>query len=164
MGTVESVLQALQESSLGVAIAASPWLFPTIETVHVVAIALVIGSISMLDLRLLGKRWLRFPVTALAGYTLPLTWAAFAVAAVSGGLMFISNAAVYGVNRAFQLKFLLIAAAGLNMLSFHATTYKSVLSWQTQLPPPPRAQLAGCLSLAFWIGVVAAGRWIGFTL
>ena len=161
---VDSVLQALQESNVGVGIAASPWLFPTIETVHVLAIAFVIGSIAMLDLRLIGKRWLRFPVVALASHTLPLTWAAFAVAVVSGALMFISNATVYGTNRAFQIKFLLIVAAGVNMLLFHATTYRSVLSWQMQLPPPPRARLAGSLSLCFWIGVVAAGRWIGFTL
>src|SRR6267142_612875 len=84
---IGSLLKTLQDSVLGATIARSPWLFPTIETIHVVAISLVIGSIFILDLRLIGRLWTHLPVSKLAGQTLPWTWTSFIFAVISGSLM-----------------------------------------------------------------------------
>jgi hypothetical protein len=161
---IGSLLKTLQDSVLGATIARSPWLFPTIETIHVVAISLVIGSIFILDLRLIGRLWTHLPVSKLAGQTLPWTWTSFIFAVISGSLMFTSNATLYGPNRAFHVKLILLCCAGLNMMFFHMSTYKTVRAWETQAQLPRLARVAGGLSLIFWTGVVAAGRWIGFTL
>ena len=136
-------------------------LFPWIESVHVLAITLVVGSIAIVDLRLLGLASLDRPVPRLAEEVLRCTWIAFAGAAVSD----------YQVHRIpnwryagfFLYPFLLLA--GLNMALFHLFIGRDIHRWGTHPHPIPlRAKLAGMGSLAFWIGVVACGRWVGFTL
>jgi hypothetical protein len=152
----------LESTRPAVAISESPWLFPSIESVHVLAIALVVGSITMVDLRLLGVHLKDRPAGELIAEVLPWTWASFCVAVTSGALLFSSNASHYWGTTPFRAKMLLLALAGVNMLLFHATTYRSVDSWGSAARTPRAAKLAGGLSLGLWIGVVTLGRWIGF--
>jgi hypothetical protein len=158
---IKSLLEAIQATPWAVKIAESDLLFPTIETVHVLALTLVVGSISMVDLRLLGRSSHR-GVKELSEEVLPWTWMAFVVAVISGSLMFSSAAVKYAYMPQFQVKLLLILLAGINMLVFHFLTYRSVGSWNHDSITPPSARLAGMLSLVFWIGVVTLGRWVGF--
>ena len=160
--TILSICSWLEASAVGVAISESEWLFPTIETVHVLALTLVFGSIAMLDLRLLGVSSRNRNVTAVAVETLPWTWGAFGVAAISGSLMFVSAATKYYSNTPFRIKMVLLALAGANMAVFHYSAYRRVHNWDGTLPTPVAARTAGTLSLAFWVGVIFAGRWVGF--
>lgn len=160
--TILDICTWLENSSLGVTITESEWLFPTIETLHVLALTLVIGSIAMLDLRLLGVGNRDRGVAQLAEDTLPWTWSAFVVAAISGVLMFVSAATTYYNNVPFRIKLVLLALAGANMAVFHFTAYRAVHDWNHALPTPQPARVAASLSLLFWVGVVVAGRWIGF--
>ena len=160
--TILALCQALQDTPFATAIAESEWMFPTIETVHVLALTLVVGSIAMLDLRILGVTTRTLHVMQLSDEVLPWTWGAFIVAAISGSLMFTSAAAKYYANVPFRLKLCLLAAAGINMAIFHVTAYRAVHDWGHALPSPRPARIAATLSLIFWIGVVFAGRWIGF--
>jgi hypothetical protein len=153
----------LEQSSLGVAIAESDWLFPTVETVHVIAIALVVGSIVALDLRLLGLSWKKRAVTEVAADVLPLTWVCFVIAVAAGMLMFISAARKYAYDLPFQLKMILLVLAGVNMAVFHVFTYARVQAWNHQAITPRGARIAAALSLLFWIGIVSCGRLVGFT-
>jgi uncharacterized membrane protein len=152
----------LENSSLAVAIAESEWLFPTIETVHVLSLTMVFGSIAMLDLRLLGLANRTSGVRQLSEEILPWTWTAFVIAAISGVLMFISAATKYFDNIPFRIKILLLALAGLNMAVFQMTGYRSVAAWNDDVKTPRVARIAAGVSMALWIGVVFAGRWIGF--
>ena len=152
----------LEAQPFATAIAESGWLFPVIEVVHVVALTLVVGSIAMLDLRLLGVSRKDYGVLELASQTLPWTWRAFAVAVITGALMFSSAATSYAANIPFRIKLVLIALAGINMVVFHVTAYRTAHRWNHQIPTPVAARIAGTLSLSFWIGVVFFGRWIGF--
>ena len=127
------------------------------------AICLVVGSIMAVDLRLLGFASVNRPISAVTHGILPLTWCAFVVAVASGGLLFISNATKYLGNGFFVAKLFLIAAAGLNMLIFHAISAKDRGGGRTKAPPLA-ARLAGGLSILLWVAVVACGRWIGFTM
>jgi hypothetical protein len=154
----------LEGSELADTIRENDLLFPVIESVHVLAICLVVGSILVVDLRLLGLASVNRPVSRVTGSILPLTWCAFAVAVVSGGLMFISNATKYLGNGYFVAKMILIAVAGLNMVVFHAIGAKDMPKWETSARLPLRARAAGALSILLWIAVVACGRWIGFTM
>jgi hypothetical protein len=138
------------------------WLFPIIETLHVMALTIVVGSIAMLDLRLLGIASRSSAVSRLSNEVLPWTWTAWAAAAVFGTLMFMAKAGTYAGNLQFRLKFVCMGLAGLNMLIFHFGAYRQVVRWD-EGEPPMSAKTAGALSLVLWIGVVFFGRWVGFT-
>ncbi len=161
---MQPILDWLENLALSRFIVDTPLAFPVIECVHVLAITLVVGSIVIVDLRLLGIASSRRPVTELAAEILPWTWGLFCLALLSGGMMFASNAGTYFFNTAFRFKMLCLALAGLNMLAFHLFTYRSVRNWDKDVPTVPAAKAAGALSLSFWIGVVLFGRWIGFTI
>jgi len=139
------------------------WLFPIVETLHIFALAVVFGSIAILDMRLLGWRSLNSPVSRLTRSTLPVTWVAWLCAAVTGSLLFISKAVIYAGNIQFQLKFVMMALAAINMVVFHYGPFRQVARWDTARKPPGAARLAGALSLSLWIAVIFFGRWMGFT-
>lgn len=160
----ENIWQRIEYSSLGTTIAESTWMFPTLETIHVIALVTVIGTIAMVDLRLVGIASKGHRVSLLAKDTLPWTWGAFALAALTGGLLWVSKASSYMINPYFLTKLALLALAGLNMMYFHLTTWRTVEHWEQDPSFPPAAKIAGWLSLAFWLGVVFCGRLIGFTL
>src|SRR5580704_19257962 len=122
----DQFLHWLEGTSPAIAISESSWLFPGIESVHVLAIALVVGSITMVDLRLLDLNLRERSVGELIAEVLPWTWTSFAVAVCTGALMFSSNATHYWGTVPFRLKMLLLVLAGVNMTVFHATTLRSV--------------------------------------
>jgi len=153
-----------ENSALADNIRENDLLFPLIESVHVLSICLVVGSIFVVDLRLLGLASINRPVSRVTGGILPLTWTAFAIAVSSGGLLFISNATKYLENGYFVAKIFLILTAGLNMVVFHAISARDLPKWEHETALPLRARLAGGLSILLWVSVVACGRWIGFTM
>jgi hypothetical protein len=152
----------LENLPFAVSVRESAWLFPTIETVHVLALVVVIGSIFTVDLRLLGLTSRNRTFTAVAGEMLPWTWMAFAVAICAGFLLFSSKAVTYAGNLPFRLKMLFLLLAGINMLTFQFLGSRAVTAWDMQTPPAS-AKLAGGASLLLWAAVVATGRLIGFT-
>ena len=164
MNYVREVISFFESSGLADNVRENDVLFPLVESVHVLAICLVVGSIFVVDLRLLGLASIRRPVGRVLSGILPLTWTAFALAVASGSLLFISNATKYLENGFFVAKICLIAAAGLNMAIFHGLSGRYVPRWENQTPPPLPARLAGGLSILLWISVVTCGRWIGFTM
>jgi len=147
---------------VGAGIRESLWLFPAIETVHLLGMAVLVGSIAVFDLRLLGWMWRRDRVTELAKGLLPWSWAGFAVQVVTGALLFSSEAVKVYANPAFRLKMILIFLAGLHALVFHWSVYGDVASWDESEVLPAGAKVAGFVSLLLWVGIVAAGRFIGF--
>jgi len=159
---IREICVRLQETSLATAIRESRWLFPTIETLHVLATGLVVGTITMLDLRLLNLASRDRSVREVSAEVLPWTWASFACAAISGALLFSSDAVKYYGNLQFRAKIMLLLLSGVNTLIFELGTFRSVAAWDRGRTPLA-AKLAGGLSLIFWISVVTLGRWIGFT-
>ncbi len=157
------MLQALHDCGLAVAIRNSLFLFPMLEAVHVIALTLVFGTIMVVDLRLLGVASTRRPYSLVSADMLRLTWAAFALAAVTGSLMFTTNARVYFDNPFFRAKFALMALAGLNMLLFQLTAGRDPSSWDHARTAPPLGKAAAIASLALWVLVIGMGRTVGFT-
>lgn len=141
-------------------IAATNW-FPTLETAHVIAAAMVVGSILWVDLRLLGLAARTFPISKLNKELIPWTWGAFVIATLTGLGMFITRAAGHLDNPAFQSKLVLLALAGANMAYFHFKVYRHVEHWDSAATTPTPVKAAGFLSLFLWSGVMLAGRWIG---
>lgn len=164
---VPAFVAALQDTSLAAYIRGdlpgSVWAFPVIETLHVMALATVYGTIAMVDARMLGTASRNLRLSKLTDELLPWTWKAFAVAALSGSLLFISKADTYWNNFEARAKFFCLALAGLNMLVYHVGMHRRIAEWDARLPPPTSVRVSGALSLALWTGVVFFGRWIGFT-
>jgi hypothetical protein len=154
----------LEATPVGHAIRTNGSLFPWIESIHVLAVVLVVGTISIVDLRLLGLPNRERAVRRLTGEVLPYTWGAFAVALTTGFLLFSSSATAYAGNLQFRLKILLLALAGMNMIAFHLLPYRKVHLWDVLAHPPLGAKVMAGASLVLWIGIVCLGRWIGFTL
>jgi hypothetical protein len=162
--TVTELLSWLESTPLALSIAQSTIAFPAVEILHVIAITLVFGTIAIVDLRLLGLGSNNRAVTELCRDVLPWTWGAYAIAAISGSLLFISQATQYVANPAFRMKMLLMLAAGINMVVFEFITFRGVSKWDRDVPVAPAGKLAGAVSLACWVGVVGFARWVGFTV
>ncbi len=164
MPQLQDFISYFENSGLADNIRENDVLFPLIESMHVVAICLVVGSILVVDLRLLGLASIHRSLSRVTSGILPLTWSAFAVAVTSGLLLFISNATKYLGNGYFVAKICLICAAGLNMAIFHGISAKDLPRWENETLLPLPARLAGGLSILLWVSVVICGRWIGFTM
>lgn len=162
--SLETTLQQVYDLPLSASIRENVNAFPLIESLHVLAITLVFGTILIVDLRLVGVAAHRRSADRLIRELLPYTWAAFALAVITGTLMFISNASSYAANLEFRLKLVAIVLAGVNMAIFHSTAHRRIADWDLDLPPPAAARVSGFLSLALWTIVIILGRWIGFTL
>ncbi len=160
---ISSLLDWLQKTGVAVQIRDSLFAFPLLESVHVVGLSLVFGTIAVLDFRLLGVASTSRPVSRVMADLLKWTWAAFALTALTGGLMFITNAVVYFHNTYFRAKMILLVLAGLNMLAFELTGRRTMHRWDTTRPTPPAARAVATISLIIWVGVIVAGRVIGFT-
>ena len=160
---LDALLQWVFSLAAAVAMRENEFLFPWIESLHVLSITLVFGTIAMVDLRICGLAFNEQRVSRLINQLLPCTWGAFAIAALTGGLLFISNAFSYAHNLYFQIKILCLILAGLNMLFFHFVAGRDISRWESTSTPWP-ARLAGVVSLVIWVTVIATGRWIGFTL
>lgn len=161
---LEALLQSLENTRIATAIREGSVLFPWIECVHVLALTLVIGSIAVVDLRLIGLTSRDRGVRDITAAVLPVTWTAFVCAVITGMLLFSSNATTYGPNIYFRIKMALLVLAGLNMAIYHLIVSHGAESWRTAAVTPPRARIAGAVSLGLWLAIVAAGRWIGFTI
>lgn len=163
--SILTFLGNLETTSLAQFIQTNGWAFPAIESMHVLAIGTVIGVIAIMDLRLLGVASARWPIRLVSQHTLPWVWIAFVLAVISGTLLFISQATLYYANTSFRVKMIFLLLAGINMLIFELVTARTVPDWQTDMAKVPlAAKVAATLSLLFWIGVVAAGRWVGFSM
>lgn len=138
---------------------ASLWAYPLVNTAHLLGISLLLGAIAAFDLRLLG--WRRcVAVTDLARVLLPMARAGFALAVIMGALLFVARAADYVHHPVFQLKLALLALALLNVAWLHRSAW-----WREHLATgrrDARVTVAAVVSLCAWLGVLLAGRMIGY--
>ena len=155
----------IEASGLGKAMREWLWLYPSVEIVHIAGIALLFGSIAVLDLRLLGLSR-EIPVRRLARHVLPWTAGSFALIVPSGLAMFTAHASEFIQSEVFVLKMGLIMAAGLNAALFHSLVYRTADVWDAaemrNLPPPPSARVSAALSLLLWVGVISCGRLLAY--
>jgi hypothetical protein len=162
MEQLSEVLGLLEQSWLGSTVRGTPFLYAVLESVHVLGIALLVGSAIAVDLRLLGLGRNAVPVTLAARYLLPISHVGFAVVVITGTAMFIGNALAVAASPAAPWKLGLIAVAGLNIAIFHCGIYRGVGTWDLGSPTPVAARLAALTSAATWSGVVVAGRFLAY--
>jgi len=152
----------VENSAVGAAMGQSAYLFPLVESLHVLAIAVMMGTIAFVDLRLMGLINRDLPVSKTLREMLPYTIGSFIASAITGTLLWTSHAMQYLQTGAFVAKMVLMGVAGINILVFHGVIQRGMAQWDLG-KVPWRARLAGCTSLLLWIAVVTCGRWIGFS-
>lgn len=148
----------IEGTALARLVAATPQVYPLVSALHLIGIALLLGSIVPVDLRLL--RVVGPQLDAALPTLANLSLAGFAVAATTGMLLASVRIVDYGANPAFLAKMLILLAAGANAALFR------LLSGASRLPEMagrPVGWVAGAASLSLWTATLFAGRWIAFT-
>ena len=153
MSVAPTALYALNHWAPIIWLKTNPYAYPALEVVHIIGIALVFGTIWIVDLTILGKLRV-FEANLLARHVVPWTMAGFALAAATGLTMFATNFGDLIANRAFVLKMCLLFAAGANAAVLHgrgAIDGGSIFTrWQA------------LLSIVIWVAIIACGRWIAY--
>lgn len=153
--------QALHGLPLAAWIRGSPWAYPAVETVHIIALAILFGSIAIVDLRLLGVSR-ALSVSVLLRHALPVSMLAFTLAAATGSLLFMTHANELVGNRVFVAKMGLIMLAGVNAAVFHTGARAGARAWDSGCATPLAARVGAMCSLLLWTSVIACGRWIAY--
>ena len=136
--------------------------FPINLTLHVLGMCVFLGLIFMMDLRLMGIAHKRIPVSEIQKRLFPWQMVGFTLMIVTGALMFYADPVRYWGKLFFWIKLATMGFAGINMLVFHFTTYRSVAAWDADPAPPFGARLAGGLSIVLWLVVLSLGRLVAF--
>jgi hypothetical protein len=160
--SIPDLCQWLQSTPWGVGIRESTLLFPMIEGTHAIGIALSVGVLLIMDLRLAGVLMRREPVSEIFNQLMPWSLAGFIIMFLTGALLFWAQAMKAYGSIFFRIKLALLVLAGINALVFELTLRRSIVDWDTAEKPPFRARLAGVLGIILWAGVIAAGRTMAY--
>ena len=134
----------------------SAWAYPLAEIVHLVGLALLVGSVFVVDLRLMGAGR-ALPLQTLMRFVLPWTLASLLLVVPSGLLLFLAHAPELAANPAFRIKLALLMLAALNAWFFHRS-----FNVRADTKSIARGRHAAWISLALWLSIIAAGRLIAY--
>jgi len=160
--SILSFCEWLQNLGWASGIKHSSWQFPVIESIHSLALSVMLWPAALLDLRLLDVFMRRRPVSQVSAQFLPWIWTGFVVMVLTGVMLFAAEAVKCYNSPFFRMKLVLLAFAGFNAFLFHSTVFRGVELWDKDAPTPRRAKLAGAASLVIWVGVVAMGRALAY--
>ena len=156
-----SAIHTVEASGLARFMREALYAYPVTEAIHIASLALLFGSIVIVDLRLLGLGR-GIPVIALVRFAVPWSLAGFAMAATTGLLMFTAHAEEFLVQPTFLLKMGLILAGGINAALLHTGPLRALAVASADHPLPGRIRLAAALSILMWLGVIACGRLLAY--
>jgi hypothetical protein len=155
-------LQKLAETEWSVALHESLWVWPLIESTHVLTLTLFAGTAMLFDLRLTGRALRSMPAATVYRRLLPWTQVGFALMVISGLLLFYATPVRNYQNIFFRTKMILMALAAANVWLFHRGIYRRVEQWGDAPVPPRAARLSGYASLVLWSGIIISGRLIAY--
>jgi hypothetical protein len=157
-----SYLQWVYDSAWSTALRESLYMYPLVESTHVVTLMLFVGLTVMWDLRLLGITFRTVPISDMARRILPWIRVGFVIMFVTGVLLFYAIPVRSYQNIFFRVKMILLVLALLNIWYFHARTERSIGAWDTAPHPPRAVRLAAVASITLWFVIVVTGRLIAY--
>lgn len=160
MSSIVEIAQAIEASALGSAIAESTVAFPVIEAIHLLGLAVSVGLLLLVDLRLLGVILPQVPAAAVHQQLRKWIITGFCVTFATGVLLFSAEAGQVIVNYAFIAHAILAILGIANALYFEIRLAPHAAQWTQSLPAA--ARLAGKLSLSAWFFVLVSGRLIPY--
>jgi len=152
----------LDRTPLSQAIQTTAWITPTVQTVHILAIAAVVSSVLMIDLRLIGILGRDQPLARVSERFRPAIWWTLPILLATGILMIIGEPIRSLLNPVFQLKMGLLVATLIVTLSYQVPLGRDPLFWDLTSGRRGAARIIAVLSLMLWVGIVFAGRWIAY--
>jgi hypothetical protein len=155
------VCEWLAATNGSIALHESLYMYPLVESVHVLTLTLFVGLAVILDLRLLGLAFARTRVSDVTKL-LPWTIAGFAVMVVTGALLFYAIPVRTYQSVFFRAKVIFLIAAGLNVWFFHSRVYQRLPEWDQLRVTPRPARVTAVLSLVLWAAIIVAGRMIAY--
>ncbi len=150
---LEQLWTYIGDSELAFQIGAT-WWFPLLESIHVLAVVTLVGSVIMADLRILQRVGTKYPISSFVPEHTRWVWLMLLPALLTGAALFISQPQRYADNVAFQIKIVLLLAAALNLFLLYRL-------WNPHQKITLGAKYCATVSVTIWVGVVLAGRWIG---
>lgn len=145
-----------------IALRESLLVWPALEASHIMTLMVFVGTIVIVDLRLLGVMFKNVPVSAIDRKVLPITMVGFAILVVTGLMLFYAKPLTYYNNMYFRLKLIVIAIAMINIVIFHFRVQHNQEKWDNDEKPPKSARIIAAISLSSWILVVVFGRLIAY--
>jgi hypothetical protein len=158
------ICREIQNSAIGTSIRESGDVFPIVESTHVLALTISVGTVMWFDLRLLGVTMREAPVSDVFRQLRPWMIFGFAVMLATGLTMFWALAENLYDSRYFRIKLVLLALAAANIILFHATIDRRRADWDLQPVPPTSARIAGFVSLVLWAAIIVAGRFTAYNI
>lgn len=164
MHALKGISDWLAASPASLTLQGVSWIVPAVQTLHILAIAAVLTSASMINLRLAGVGARAQSLAAVAARFAPWVWSAVVVLALSGAILILIEPARPLTNPVFFLKLALIMAVALLMVAISLLLRRDELYWERSRTRRTLAWSVAALSSLLWIGVICAGRWIAYTL
>ena len=152
----------LAGTAWSIALHESLYMYPLVESTHVLALCLFVGTLVIVDLRLLGVVFRRVPVSEVNARTLPWTVTGFVVMVVTGLLLFYAIPVRTYQSIWFRAKVVLLVVAGINAWLLHRRVSRDRASWDRAAVPPKAARVSAAVSLSVWAGVIVMGRMIAY--
>ena len=160
--TLHAFAEWLSQTPLSLTIQNVAWIIPTVQTIHILCIAIVISSVFMVDLRLLGVIGRSQPTAAFTSRFLTWIWPTLVVLAVTGAILITGEPSRSLENPAFQTKMVLLILAMITTAVLQRPTFKDPAYWELTSGHRISARALAVLSLCLWVGIVFAGRWIAY--
>jgi len=156
------VCRWLETTHGSIALHESIWVYPIVESVHVLTLTLFLGLTVIVDLRLLGTSLSATPASQVIRRLGPWMLAGFVIMVTSGAMLFYAAPVRTYSNVFFRLKMAFLLMAGLNVAVFHFTTLRTMPQWDLGTRPPIHARMAGAVSLVLWAAIAVCGRMIAY--
>ncbi len=152
----------IERTPLSQAIQVTSWSVPAVQTVHILAIAAVMASVFMLNLRLLGIVGTDRPLAEVSARIRPVIWWTLPILLLSGAILIVGEPVRSLENWVFQLKMTLLVAVIIITLAYQAPLNKDSNFWDATSGRRGAIKLIAIVSLTLWVGIVCAGRWIAY--
>jgi hypothetical protein len=162
VNSVQAYCQWLGDTPLSMTIKTVGWLIPTVQTIHILSISVVMAAAAVVDLQVLGVLPRREPLAAVAQRFLPWIWWSVIVLLISGSTLIIAEPNRSLPNPAFVLKMSMLTAVLIFTLAFQQGLRRDARFWEKSPAHRIGGQILALFSLAFWVGIVFAGRWIAY--
>lgn len=161
MSAIDTFIEWVVTTPFSLFIQSELWVIPTLQTVHILCVAIVFTAAAMLDLRLLGLVARGQSVVALSRRFLPTAWLALVILAATGALLIIAEPGRSLLALPFQLKMLLLLAVIILTVVFQRSVAGNAARWDA-IPGAPAAKVTAVISLGLWLAIIVAGRWIAY--
>ena len=152
----------LASTKWSIALHESLYMYPVVETLHVLSLLLFVGTVAFVDLRLLGWVFREISVSRVTARLIPWTIAGFVIAAATGALLFYAIPVRTYLSIFFRIKVIMLIVAGVNTALFHRRMNQGAVEWDRDPTPPLRTRVTGAVSLVSWATVIVTGRMIAY--